>query len=78
MKVVASLRPVPRRGLSREESALYLGISPSKFDQMREDGRVGPSKLIDGRKVWDVRHLDEVFESLPNENDDDGGWKSAV
>ena len=25
-------RPVPRRGLSRTEAAMYLGISPSKFD----------------------------------------------
>ena len=57
---------------------MYLGISPSLFDRMRADGRVGPAKLADGKKVWDVRHLDEVFENLPNENDDDGGWKTAV
>jgi len=78
MKATAATRPAPRRGLSREESAMYLGISPSLFDRMRADGRVGPAKLADGKKVWDVRHLDEVFENLPNENDDDGGWKTAV
>src|SRR5215472_9116073 len=44
-------RPIPRRGLSRVEAAMYLGVSPSKFDEMRKDGRVGPAKLIDGRKV---------------------------
>jgi hypothetical protein len=67
-------RPSPRRGLSRVEAALYLGISPSKFDELRKDGRVGPARLIDGRKVWDVRELDLAFES-----DDAGdGWDVAV
>jgi hypothetical protein len=76
--LIASNRPVLRRGLSREESAVYLGVSASKFDQMRADGRVGPSKLIDGRKIWDVRHLDDVFENLPSEIGDDEDWKAAV
>jgi hypothetical protein len=57
----------PRRGLSREEAAAYIGISPSKFDEMRKDGRIGPAKLIDARKVWDIHQLDEVFEALPSE-----------
>ena len=43
------------RGLSRVEAARYLGISPSKFGEMRKDGRVGPARMIDRRKVWDVR-----------------------
>jgi hypothetical protein len=59
----------PRRGLSRVDAAYYLGISPSKFDELRKDGRVGPARLIDGRKVWDVRDLDLAFEALPFEFD---------
>jgi hypothetical protein len=75
----ASTRPVPRRGLSRDEAAAYFGISASKFDQMRNDGRVGPARVIDGRKVWDIFELDQVFEALPRDvNQDDDGWKSAV
>jgi hypothetical protein len=75
----ANTRPVPRRGLSREEGAVYLGISASKFDQMRGDGRIGPARLIDGRKVWDVFELDQAFDALPRDvNQDDDGWKSAV
>jgi hypothetical protein len=27
-------RPVPRRGLSRAEASIYLGVSPSKFDEL--------------------------------------------
>ena len=73
------VRPCPRRGLSRAEAAIYLGCSPSKFDDLRKDGRVGPARLIDGRKVWDVRELDLVFEAFPLESTaaaDD--WNVAV
>ena len=33
--------PIPRRGLSPVEAAMYLGISPSKFDELRWDDRIG-------------------------------------
>jgi hypothetical protein len=62
------------RGLSRLDAAYYLSISPSKFDEMRKDGRVRPARLIDGRKVWDVRQLDETFDDLPLESDEDDDW----
>ena len=72
-------RPIPRRGLSRVEAAMYLGISPSKFDEMRKDGRIGPAKVIDGRKIFDIRTLDENFDALPDENHDEAGdWTAAV
>jgi hypothetical protein len=72
-------RPMPRRGLSREESAVYFCISPSKFDQLRKDGRVGPPRLIDGRKVWDIRVLDEAFDNFPVEGEEtQEDWKAAV
>ena len=74
-----SSRPILRRGLSRVEAAMYLGISPSKFDEMRKDGRVGPAKVIDGRKIFDVRTLDENFDALPDENHDEAeDWTAAV
>jgi hypothetical protein len=71
-------KPIPRRGLSRVEAAIYLGISPSKFDQMRADGRVGPPKAIDGRKVFDIRMLDDAFDALPVDNHDSEEWHAAV
>jgi len=70
-------KSAPRRGLSRVEAALYIGVSPSKFDEMRTDGRVGPAKLIDGRKVWDVRILDIDFDNLPDENQT-ADWKASL
>jgi hypothetical protein len=72
-------QPIPKRGFSRVEGAAYLGISPSKFDEMRKDGRIGPAKLIDGRKVFDIRMLDEAFDALPDEvNQTDEDWQVAV
>jgi len=65
---LSQLRPIPRRGLSRIEAAVYLGISPSKFDEMVKDGRVPGPRLIDGRKVWDVHELDVAFDDLPRED----------
>ena len=34
------------------------------------------AKLIDGRKVWDVRRLDAAFDALPDEGPagDDARW----
>ncbi len=71
-------RPVPRRGLSRIEAAIYIGVSPSKFDELRKDGRVGPARLIDGRKIWDLRDLDLAFEALPMESNEAEDWTVAV
>jgi excisionase family DNA binding protein len=58
----------PRRGLSRIEAAAYVGISPSKFDEMVADGRMPGARRIDGRKVWDVRELDLHFDELPRDD----------
>jgi predicted DNA-binding transcriptional regulator AlpA len=57
---------IPRRGLSRIEAAAYVGISPSKFDELVADGRMPCARHIDTRKVWDVRELDLLFDALPH------------
>ena len=62
-RALSDTRPVPRRGLSREEAAMYVGISPSKFDGLVGDGRMPAPVKIDGRKVWDIRHLDLAFDT---------------
>jgi len=45
---------------------------------MRKDGRIGPAKLIDGRKVWDIRGLNDAFDALPEEHDQADDWSVAV
>jgi hypothetical protein len=47
---------------------MYIGISPSKFDQLVADGRMPAPVRIDSRKLWDIRHLDLAFDALPAEN----------
>lgn len=58
-------RPIPRRGLARDEAAMYLGIGATKFDEMVADGRMPKAKRVDSRKVWDIRALDVAFDALP-------------
>jgi predicted DNA-binding transcriptional regulator AlpA len=71
------LLSLSRRGLSRVQAADYIGVGPTKFDEMVEDGRMPKPKRIDGRTVWDRVQLDEAFDALndeavPNKNPWDG------
>jgi predicted DNA-binding transcriptional regulator AlpA len=71
---LSHIRPVPRRGLSRDEAAQYVGIGATLFDRLVGDGRMPKPRQIDGRKVWDIRALDLSFDRLPGE---DAGSKSS-
>jgi excisionase family DNA binding protein len=63
----AALPPnLPPRGLARTEAAAYVGVSATKFDEMVHDGRMPPAKIIDSRRVWDIRKLDKAFDALPD------------
>jgi hypothetical protein len=57
-----------RRGLSRTDSAAYVGVGPTKFDAMVVDGRMPRPRRVDGRKVWDVVELDLAFDALPHDD----------
>ena len=52
------------RGLSRVQSAAYIGVSPSLFDQMVDDGRMPQPIRINARVLWDRLQLDEAFAGL--------------
>jgi hypothetical protein len=64
-KGLSAIRPVPRRGLSRLEAAMYIGVSAGKFDELVRNGRMPGPRRIDNRKVWDLHELDNAFEDLP-------------
>lgn len=55
------------RGLSRVQAAAYIGVSPSLFDEMVQDGRMPKAKRINARTVWDRIQLDAAFAALPDE-----------
>jgi predicted DNA-binding transcriptional regulator AlpA len=69
---LSHVRPIPRRGLSRDEAAMYIGISAGKFDEMVADGRMPEPVKIDSRKIWDIHSLDLAFDALPRENETKG------
>ena len=75
---LSEIRPIPRRGLSREEAAMYIGVGTTKLDEMVADGRMPRPKRIDGRKVWDRHALDLAFEQLPEDTAPAGtSWDDA-
>lgn len=65
------------RGLSRVQSAAYVGVGPTKFDEMVSDGRMPRPKRIDARKIWDRLGLDEAFAALPD-GSEASGWEDVA
>lgn len=57
---------VPPRGMSREQAALYVGVSPTKWDGLVAEGAMPQPKLIGARVVWDLRKIDLAFDDLPD------------
>jgi predicted DNA-binding transcriptional regulator AlpA len=66
---IRSPRWIHPRGLSREEAARYVGISPSLFDQMVKDGRMPKPIRINTRTVWDRTKVDAAFDALAEDDD---------
>jgi predicted DNA-binding transcriptional regulator AlpA len=55
---------LPPRGLSRVQSAAYIGVSVSLFDQLVKDGRMPEPVRLNSRLVWDRLQLDDAFAAL--------------
>ncbi len=67
MDMMASKLQIAPRGLSRTDAARYIGVCPSKFDQLVKDGRMPKPIKIDGRVVWDINDLNDAFDNLKDE-----------
>ena len=65
---------VPRRGLSRQEAARYVGISAPKFDELVREGRMPQPFRIGSRVIWDLRQVDDAFDALSGFNEGTG-WE---
>ena len=71
--VAASDRhPVAPRSLPRTLAALYVDCSPGTFDTMVKEGDMPKPKRLRSKKVWDRIELDEAFEALPRDGEDEG------
>lgn len=56
----------PPRGMDRIESARYVGVGATLFDEMVADGRMPKPKRVNSRAVWDRIALDAAFTDLPS------------
>jgi predicted DNA-binding transcriptional regulator AlpA len=71
MKADRQIRP---RGLRREEAASYVGLSPTKFDQLVKRGDMPAGFTVDGCRIWDVQDLDVYFTLLKGEAPEVRQW----
>ena len=60
-----------QRGLSREEAAKRVGVSPTTFDRLVQDGLMPKPIRIYARTVWDIHKIDAAFDALDNEDAED-------
>jgi hypothetical protein len=60
----ARVEVVPRRCLSRQEAARYIGISVTLFDELVAEGVMPQPFNIRSRKLWDIRALDAAIDAL--------------
>ena len=74
-------------GLSRVVASSYVGVSPSTWDHMVDDGRMPKPKRINRRRLWDRREVEEAFARLdaagsdsgaPSGPHDDDDWENVA
>ena len=59
-----------KRGLNRKEAAEYIGVGSTKFDELVKVKRMPAPRLLDKRVIWDREELDEFFDRLPRQSND--------
>ncbi len=71
MTRAADILPVscPPCGLTREQSAAFICVGTTLFDEMVADGRMPPPKRINSKTVWGRQALEAAFLALPSDVD---------
>jgi predicted DNA-binding transcriptional regulator AlpA len=69
---------LPPRGLSRVQSAAYVGVSATLFDEMVDDGRMPQPIRINSRVLWDRLQLDAAFAALSHTSDEGDPWSKLA
>lgn len=69
---------LPPRLICREAAAEFVGISPTKFDEMVRDGRMPAPRRIDSRVLWDVAALNRSVDRLPGGDDEANPWDEVA
>lgn len=68
---------LPPRGLSRAAAAQYVGVSPSKFDELVANGQMPRPFSIGARRLWDLRALDLAIDALAETVAEANEWDEA-
>jgi len=67
-------------GLNREDAAAYIGVGPTKFDEMVADCRMPTPHTIDRRQLWDRDEIQTAFRELPRieEKEKENPWDKEL
>jgi hypothetical protein len=57
-------------GLSEAEAAAAIGVSATKFRELRKAKRMPAPRRIGNRLVYDVDELRTAFKSMPHDGDE--------
>ncbi len=60
--------PPATQSLNRIEAARYVGVSPTRFDQLVREKLMPAAKRVGVRRISDVRALDPAFDTFPTED----------
>lgn len=60
---------VTPRGLRRIEAASYVGVSPTKFDELVKRGDMPEGFRVDSIRLWDRHDLDVCFGLLKQDSE---------
>jgi len=66
------------RGLSRVQSAAYIGVSVWLFDELVKDGRMPKPIRINARILWDRFQLDDAFAALSDVEKGGDPWSKVA
>ena len=66
---------LPPRGLTREQAAAYIGVSPGKFSELVASGRMPKPLYYIARPRWDRNRIDAALDAMteslePNPHDE--------
>jgi len=67
-------------GLKREEAAAYIGVGPTKFDEMVAETEMPAPRIIGRRRVWDREEIKLAFKELPkiDEKENENPWDEEL
>jgi predicted DNA-binding transcriptional regulator AlpA len=68
-----------RIGLSRQESATFIGIGVTKFDELVSAGIMPQPRKFGSRKIWVRAELEIALISIPaNDNVKPNSWDTSL